>query len=196
MHFRFTLIIVLLFACSAVADTLPAARSLFTFEEKEAARQWQAVNDGVMGGRSEGRFRINSDGHLEFYGTISLANNGGFASVRSRAVSLNLRDGDSIVLRVRGDGREYSLNLYTPSRRMAFSHRVTFPTTSGEWTTVTVPLSKFVATSFGRVVSNAPLKAGQVNSIGLMLADKNPGTFQLEVSSINVAKQSEGFTSK
>jgi NADH dehydrogenase [ubiquinone] 1 alpha subcomplex assembly factor 1 len=95
-------------------------------------RQWQSVNDGVMGRRSDGRVKINEDQRLEFYSTLSLENNGGFASVRARGTNLGLQQGDSIVTRVRGDGREYSLNLYTPARRMAFSHRANFKTKKGE----------------------------------------------------------------
>ena len=41
------------------------------------------MNDGVMGGVSDGRFRVTERQTLEFYGTLSLENNGGFASVSS-----------------------------------------------------------------------------------------------------------------
>lgn len=78
---------------------------LFDFSNKDANMQWQTVNDGVMGGRSEGRFRILKDGMLEFYGMLSLENNGGFASVRSKPRKLDLQKDDSIIARVRGDGR-------------------------------------------------------------------------------------------
>ena len=65
-------------------------RKLFIFETPEAAAQWQTINDGVMGGRSDGRFKINNEQNMEFYGTLSLENNGGFASVRSRPTIMNL----------------------------------------------------------------------------------------------------------
>lgn len=166
-------------------DQTPTVRTLFTFNDLTSTKNWQAVNDGVMGGRSEGRFRINQFKNMEFFGNLSLANNGGFASVRSRGVPLDLRAGDSIRLRVRGDGRTYTLNLYTPTRRMAFSHRATFQTTAGEWIDVDVPLSKLVATSFGRTV-NAPLNPRQLSSVGVLLGDKKPGGFKLEIESIKV----------
>ena len=89
-------------------------------------------------------------------------------------------------MKVRGDGREYTLNLYTAARRTAFSYRVTFPTKTGEWTEVNVPLSKFVATSFGRVVANERLKPEQVTGIGILLGDKKSGAFKLEIESIAV----------
>lgn len=34
-------------------------RTLFSFDSPESAERWQTVNDGVMGGRSDGRFKIN-----------------------------------------------------------------------------------------------------------------------------------------
>ena len=73
------------------ADVAP--RTLFSFETPEAARRWQTVNDGVMGGRSDGRFQVNPEGNLEFFGMLSLENNGGFASVRSLGTKLGLARG-------------------------------------------------------------------------------------------------------
>lgn len=163
---------------------------MFTFDEPGAAGQWQTTNDGVMGGRSDGRFKINEDNNMEFFGTLSLENNGGFASVRSRVSNLGLQKGDSIVIRVPGDGREYSLNLYTPRRTMAFSYRAKFKTRKDEWIEVRIPLNKFVATSFGRVVRNQELDPSQVNGLGIFLGDKQPGPFELEIDWIKVVKTS------
>ena len=61
---------------------------LFDFTEVESAREWQSVNDGVMGGVSEGKFKIIDKKTMEFFGTLSLENNGGFASVRTRGKRL------------------------------------------------------------------------------------------------------------
>ena len=162
---------------------------LFRFVSPDAAGSWQAVNDGVMGGVSDGRFRITERQALEFYGTLSLENNGGFTSVRSRPADLGLRAGDTLVARVRGDGREYQLNLYTSGRRMAFSYRAPVPTRKGEWIEVRIPLDRFEATSFGQVVRSAgPVDPGNITSVGFLLAEKAPGPFSLEVESITVAR--------
>jgi monofunctional biosynthetic peptidoglycan transglycosylase len=166
-------------------------RPLFAFDAPDAAAKWQAVNDGVMGGRSDGRLRITPDATLEFFGTLSLENNGGFASVRSTPTPLALRAGDELVLRVRGDGREYSLNLYVPRRQMAFSYRATFKTVPGEWIEVPFPLDRFEATSFGQVVRNQPLVPAEINGVGLLLGDKKPGPFRLEVAMIGVRPASK-----
>ena len=161
-------------------------RVLFDFDDASAARAWQTVNDGVMGGRSDGRRAVTEDGTLRFFGTLSLANNGGFASVRVRGVNLGLRSGDTIVARVRGDGRKYSLNLYTPTRRTAFSYRTNFETEKDTWIEVAVPVSDFVATSFGQTIQNSRLDPPRANGIGILLGDKKPGQFNLEVDWIKV----------
>jgi NADH dehydrogenase [ubiquinone] 1 alpha subcomplex assembly factor 1 len=162
---------------------------LFTFVSSDAAAEWQAVNDGVMGGVSDGRFRITDRQTLEFYGTLSLENNGGFASVRSRPRTLGLEAGDTLVARVRGDGREYQLSLYVPGRTRAFSYRAPVQTRPGEWIEVGVPLDQFEATSFGRVVRGAgPVDPRSVTSIGFLLAEKRPGPFVLEVAWITVRR--------
>ena len=125
---------------------------------------------------------------MEFFGTLSLENNGGFASVRSRGNKLGLQRGDSIVARVRGDGREYSLNLYTPRRQSAYSYRANFKTKKDEWTEVRIPLTQFVATSFGRVVRNQTLNPAEVDGIGILLGDKKPGPFKLQIDWVKVSQ--------
>ncbi len=79
-----------------------------------------------MGGRSDGRFKINEDKNMEFFGTLSLENNGGFASVRARGGNLALEEDDVIVARVRGDGREYTVNVYTQTNLGGYSYRQSF----------------------------------------------------------------------
>ncbi len=162
-------------------------RTLFDFGEPRANNTWGTLNDGVMGGVSDGRWRITTDKTLLFSGTLSLQNNGGFASVRSQPRDLGLAEGDSLVVRVRGDGREYSVNLYVPTNRTAFSFRAPLETTAGKWQETVIPVSAFYATSFGRRVAEK-VDAAKVNSIGFLLGDKKAGPFKLEVASVKVRK--------
>jgi NADH dehydrogenase [ubiquinone] 1 alpha subcomplex assembly factor 1 len=183
---------VMLLALSSQVATEEALRPLFDFAGPEAAQTWQAVNDGVMGGVSDGRFRITEEKTLEFFGTLSLENNGGFASVRTKPKDLGFKAGDTIVVRVKGDGREYVLNLYTKSRRMAFSYRAPLPTTKDEWTEVAIPLKDFVPTAFGRRVQGmGPIEPDQISGLGFMLADKKPGMFQMQVEWVKVEPEGQ-----
>ncbi len=162
---------------------------LFAFPGADSAKEWQTINDGVMGGVSDGKFKITETKTLEFYGTLSLENNGGFASVRTRASQLGLAKGDTVVAKIRGDGRDYTLNLYVNKPLVAFSYKATVQTKKDEWIEIKVPLDKFEATSFGRVVKDAgPVDPKDVNSLGFMLSDKKAGSFKLEIESIQVER--------
>jgi len=162
-------------------------RPIAEFMRPDAASLWQVVNDDVMGGRSVSRVGAGPTGALVFSGELSLANGGGFASMRSLPGDLALGPGDVIVATVKGDGRDYLLNLYTLGAPMAFSHRVRFTTGAGTRQTVRFPLAEFKATRFGTPVSAPPAaEAGPVVSVGFMLADGKAGPFSLEVSALGV----------
>jgi NADH dehydrogenase [ubiquinone] 1 alpha subcomplex assembly factor 1 len=187
IHRTLSLPFLLIMGSFVMAEDTP--KTLIDFAGAGAVKEWQAVNDGVMGGVSEGKFQITDRKTLEFFGTLSLENNGGFASVRTKAKKLGLEKGDTVVARVRGDGREYSLNLYLNKPLMAFSYRATVQTKKDEWIEVKVPLDKFEATSFGRPVKDAgAVKPEEVNALGFMVSDKKAGAFKLEVASIEVVR--------
>lgn len=177
--------LVLWMVTTAMAEDMPT--SLFDFSAADTAKQWQTVNDGVMGGVSEGEFKITDNKTLEFSGTLSLKNNGGFASVRTKAKQLGLQKGDTLVAKVKGDGREYSLNLYLSKPLVAYSYRATVPTKKDEWIEVSVPLEKTEATWFGRVMKDAgPIDPQEINAVGFMLGDKKAGPFKLEIEWVKV----------
>ncbi len=186
-----TLLILLSVGGATLAADDDGERVLFQFDNPDAAKEWQSVNDGVMGGRSDGRFKINEDKTMQFFGKLSLENNGGFASVRTRPSKLALKKGDTLVARVRGDGRKYNFNLYVPRPLTAFSYRADFETKKDEWIEVEIPLDDFEATSFGRVVQNQPLDPTEVSGLGILLGDKKAGPFRLEVEWIKVGTQKE-----
>ena len=65
---RIGLAVMLLALSGQVATQEAAPVAVFEFAGPKAAQQWQAVNDGVMGGVSDGRFRITADKTLQFFG--------------------------------------------------------------------------------------------------------------------------------
>ena len=183
---RTTALSAMLFLMATVSVAEAEQRFLFRFDQPESSKQWQSVNDGVMGGRSDGRFRISEDKTMEFFGTLSLENNGGFASVRARGGNLALKQDDVIVARIRGDGREYNINLY--SQRNRYSYRQSFKTKEGEWIEVEFPLDKFSATWRGQRFPNEKLDPSTLTGLGFLLGDKKPGPFKLEVEWIKVGQ--------
>lgn len=169
----------------AIAEAKETSRTIFDFVDA-TSDQWQIVNDGVMGGLSTSNIELLADDQMRFSGNLSLANNGGFASVRSKPKKLNLAAGEAIQLRVKGDGRKYTFNLYIPTQRTAFSFQLDFETKANGWTELTLPLDRFQAMSFGRPVREPELDPSQVNAIGILLGDKRAGPFQIVVDWIKV----------
>lgn len=156
---------------------------------------WSVVNDTVMGGRSSGQIDAVDGGLMVFTGNLSLENNGGFASVRSRPGPLGLDEATSLKIRVRGDGRTWSVNLYrsdVPLR--AGSYRAEFQTKPRGVTEVELPFAAFSPTSFGRDVPGLPALDShpeRVVQLGFLLGDKTPGPFTLTVLSVEATGQRE-----
>jgi NADH dehydrogenase [ubiquinone] 1 alpha subcomplex assembly factor 1 len=177
----------LLAGATAEALAAPATNptsSMMLFEFSGAANEpaWFSVNDGVMGGVSQGGAKLVS-GSLHFRGVLSLENNGGFSSIRSGGPTRDLSAAKAIVLRVKGDGRTYRLQLATNAefRRARVSYQAPFPTKAGEWTEVSVPLASLVPMFRGQTLSGPALDAARIEEIGLSLSDGKPGAFALEV---------------
>lgn len=147
-------------------------------------RRWQAVHDTVMGGLSRGGL-THEDGLLVFAGHLSLANNGGFASVRTLPRPFPLADHHGLLLRVRGDGRTYQLRLRDSDRFDGPAWRFEFTTTAGQWTQITAPFSRFEQVFRGRRLGGgAVLDPARVRQLGFMVADKQAGEFRLEIEAV------------
>jgi monofunctional biosynthetic peptidoglycan transglycosylase len=143
---------------------------------------WRSINDGVMGGLSAGSMQ-QTDVGLKFTGNLSLENNGGFSSVR-RLVGTDLSHATRVRLEVRGDGREYQFRIRHDKRFDGVAWRAMF-SAGDEWQSVEIPLSEFVPVFRGRLVRSAgPVDASRINQVGFLLADKNPGNFELEIRNI------------
>lgn len=151
-----------------------------------AAQQWMITNDGVMGGKSSSQFQINKDGNGVFLGTVSLENNGGFASVKNYE-PINLSGFSMIRLSVRGDGNRYSFRLQTGSNGQVnpWSYELRFETKDNEWTEVDLPLDKFAPTYRGRTPEDVPpLDPAKIIRYGFLISDKQEGDFRLEIDRI------------
>lgn len=155
---------------------------LFQFEGAKDAPSWKAVNDGVMGGLSQGGPELK-EGHLVFSGKLSLENNGGFSSVRTSDGPWNLKGMEGMRLRVMGDGRTYNLRIGTEARYRGsrIAYQAKFPTTKGEWTQVAVPFASLSPSYRGSALNGPPLDLSQVAEIGIILADKNEGPFEIKI---------------
>ncbi|TVQ69063.1 MAG: hypothetical protein EA363_10135 [Balneolaceae bacterium] len=90
---------------------------------------WEPVNDTVMGGRSHARAGFTAAGNLYMHGNLSLENNGGFASIRTRH-RLHFAGFHGFRLHVAGDGKRYCLRIKTMNggQLYPFSYEACFDT--------------------------------------------------------------------
>lgn len=169
-----------LFAAIPVANAHPFSMSM---SEKDSG--WQVVVDGVMGGLSSGVIEETPDGML-FRGSLRLENNGGFSQIRTPIEMGSLEGADGLEIEVRGDGRTYIFDARVANiRMMAASYQATFDTSDNEWTTIRLPFKDFSFHTFGRrVPSVGEIDPKLIESLGVTLADKQPGTFDLEIRAV------------
>lgn len=151
----------------------------FQIDFANDASSWYVVNDNVMGGVSRGGFARTSDGTGQFAGQLSMRNNGGFSSVRTKIPRGALTGFDGIEMRVRGDDRTYTL-LAAPERsRGSWQHDFV---AGDQWQTVRLPFGEMKLSIRGwQPPSAAPIRGQDVGMLGLLVADKNTSPFQLEV---------------
>ena len=164
-------------------------KTLIDFGNLPEGLEMQITDDGVMGGLSKGNIRLTDRGTALFSGTLSLENNGGFSSLRMAGGDWNLEGWKGIVLKVKGDGRSYDLRMTTDERfrGSAVSFRGRFPTVEGEWITVKVPFDQLRAGWRGRQL-DTPFDPSKIEGIGVILADKKPGAFALEMQWVQAWK--------
>jgi hypothetical protein len=179
----------------SASDSAPADTLLITdFTSTSPDLGWFVVNDNVMGGRSDGDFDL-VDGVLRFAGRTN-TNGGGFSSIRTRPMQLDLSDYDGIRVRVKGDGRRYTWRLTTDARWRGrqISYWADFDTQNGEWTSVDVPFSSFIPQFRGTRLDGPSLDTSNVSGMGLMIYDNKDGAFKLQLADVRAWTTSKPFT--
>lgn len=160
---------------------------LCDFSDPRSVASWNPINDGVMGGVSHSQLRYDAAGHAVFAGHVSFENNGGFASVRCQPGDFGRKGVIAYLLEVRGDGKRYKLNLRTDNGFDGVNYQMGFLPPAGIWTTCRLASADFLPSWRGRLVPDAPpLDTNRVRQIGLMIADRQEGQFDLAVRTIAV----------
>lgn len=155
--------------------------TIFSFNGDDSDQIWRVVNDSVMGGVSTSTVNYE-DGNLIFTGNVSLENNGGFASIRTLPVQMNLEDYTHVSLRVKGDGNRYSFRLWTSSKWDGASYVTNFETKDNEWIEVHLPLKDFYPQFRGYQLRDYPaLDPSMIRQLGILISDKQEGEFKIEV---------------
>jgi len=157
---------------------------IFDFNKESDLANWYVVDDGVMGGRSDGNLFLNADGHGEYFGDVSLENNGGFSSIRYYCENLDLSGKSKFVIRVKGDGKKYQFRAKKDARD--YYSYVKQISTTGEWETIEVAFDEMYPSFRGRRLDAANFTDNQVQEIGILVGNKKAESFKLLIDKIEV----------
>lgn len=171
-------------------DPAVECRRITDFDGEALDAEWFVVNDGVMGGRSNGSIDI-SDSVMRFSGTV-VTDGGGFTSVRYRLVGSEMADTTRISMRVRSDQRVYGVTFEDDAEagQRSVSHRADLDMAEAVdddgWMTTTLEYSKLVPSVFGRAVDAPAFNPDAAREIGIIIADGADGDFSLDIDWIDV----------
>ncbi|MGB0166377.1 MAG: CIA30 family protein [Luteibaculum sp.] len=157
---------------------------LFDFNSQTNPSSWAVVNDVVMGGKSSSKFAISEAGHGLFSGDVSLENNGGFASVQYRDISVSVNPKSSVYLKLKGDGKSYQFRIKSNSNDY-YSYVAEFKT-SGQWEEIRIPLKSFYPSFRGRKLDIPNFNRTTIEQLAFLIANKRPEKFQLEIDRISL----------
>lgn len=155
------------------------------FGQKKEGRNWQVVNDGVMGGRSQGNAQLTENSIL-FKGKVSLDNNGGFSSLRSQFSNQKLSNYSKVEIRYRSTGISLAMTLSVSQRWYVPNYKTSLSGTQGEWKTVTLPLQNFQKHYIGKPMNETLNEASKAEIIrlGFITDEKKYGDFEFEIDYI------------
>ena len=155
---------------------------IFDFNSNSNISNWSVVDDVVMGGRSTGNFKINKNGFGEFYGNVSLENNGGFSSVRYRFSAIEMKGFNEVVLRVKGEVKKYQFRIKDDLNNQ-YSFTSIFET-NGEWQTIKISLSEMYPVFRGRKLELGNFSSESIVEIAFLIGNKTAENFKLEIDNI------------
>ncbi|MGK7391910.1 MAG: CIA30 family protein [Candidatus Cyclobacteriaceae bacterium M2_1C_046] len=156
---------------------------LFDFKNNDASG-WKVVDDEVMGGQSSGRFYISETGSAVFEGAISLENNGGFSSVRQRFDTVEVKDFNKIIIRIKGDGKPYKFKV-KENTNDEHTYKSMFSTT-GDWQTVEIPFSALNPYFRGKKLDLPFFNGYKIQEVGFLFGNGKAEKFKLELEKIEL----------
>ncbi|MBT8279796.1 MAG: CIA30 family protein [Bacteroidia bacterium] len=171
-----------MFILSLIFFNAPIA--IYDFKKVKDTTDWFVVNDGVMGGLSQGSLSKNEAGHGLFKGFVTTENNGGFSSIRYQFDEKDVSEFSFIVLKVKGDGKTYQFRI-KENASQRYSYIRDFKTT-GSWETIKIPLTSFYPSFRGYALDKSNYSGMIMEEIALLIGNKKKESFALEIKSIGL----------
>jgi NADH dehydrogenase [ubiquinone] 1 alpha subcomplex assembly factor 1 len=162
----------------------PNMTEIYNFSTQSNIKEWDIVNDGVMGGISRSSLVLSDAGHGQFSGHVSLANNGGFASIQLNKTMKLAKEKRFVVLRVKGDTKKYEFRLKGSTSQ--YESYVQQFSTSGEWETIRLEIKEFYPQFRGRKMNMPNFNFGSIEQLSFLIANKQDEDFKLLIDWIGL----------
>ncbi len=157
---------------------------LFDFNATDDWSAWEIENDVVMGGNSSSKLESSAEGNATFKGTVSLENNGGFASVQYHFPTKDIAGSEKALIHLKGDGKTYQFRMKYDLNDKA-SYIYAFKTT-GNWETIVVPLKEMEPVFRGKKLPLPNFTADKIQEVRFLIGNKMAENFQLEIKKIEL----------
>jgi len=195
----------------------PAEKLILNFGSKEELHKWHLYSDSQYGGLSSASLETKADGVVlrgVFSGNLSSdvapearlrINRSGFCGMRSKKFNgfIDLDSYNTIMLKVKGDGRSYISTIYTenwvnsPGREEDNSWQAFLFVPKGDWHIAKIPLDDYLPTWRGSII-DANVEMNPARVVGMSLSvnaeggipgtKTGPGDFQLEIDCIKAIR--------
>lgn len=191
-HLYYLWILIGLFLCTMLlsawktSDNMTSKALKIDFGLNKDGQDWLVINDGVMGGLSNGGVSFKKNSVL-FQGTVSLENNGGFSSFRAPYTApqdLSIYKKVTLKYKSKGINCGFTLDMYRPFYLPYFKQNLAAE--SDEWQVLSFSLKDFKQY---RLLKETGLKASQedlekIIRIGFITNEKRAGAFEIEIDYI------------
>lgn len=157
---------------------------IYDFTNNKNTSGWYVVNDGVMGGLSQGKLTINDAGNGLFSGYVTTENNGGFSSIRFEFDPKDASRFENVILKLKGDGKSYQFRIKEKSSQR-YSYISTFKTT-GEWQVISLPFDSFYPGFRGNILDKPNYSGEIMEEVAILIGNKRKESFSLEIESISL----------
>ncbi|RZC42020.1 complex I intermediate-associated protein 30, mitochondrial [Asbolus verrucosus] len=180
---------------------------MWKFGTEESLQQWVVTSDSDHNeGYSKGSLTLTNTGKGLFSGELSTkvpkdgrTKRAGYCNIKTlrarksfkRETYLDWNNYNMLVLKVRGDGRSYMVNIATRGYYDVLwndiYHFVLWTRGGPYWQITKIPFSKFFLSSKGRIQDKQyPIPLNKITSFGISAGDKVNGPFSLEIDYVGL----------
>jgi NADH dehydrogenase [ubiquinone] 1 alpha subcomplex assembly factor 1 len=156
----------------------------------EKNHEWVLLSDNVMGGMTKSKIEYTNNSVL-LSGNISLANYGGFSSIKTKYKSVDLSVYIGIKIKFKSTNQKFAFTLEDNQNWMQPNYKREFaPKKDNTWEEVVIYFKDFQEIVIGEPTGNMMESKSLKNIVrmGIMTYSKKEGPFSLEVDFVEFIK--------